>query len=94
MLISTIITVLIFVVIDPELQTTVRELTIAKTTEMMENFGAPTDAIDQAIEGIREQDNFSISAQIKGYFSTLVMSSIVGLLLALILKKKKQEETY
>ncbi len=91
--ISTILTILIFIVIDPELQTTVKDLTIAKTTQMMEDFGAPSDAIDKTIEGIKKQDNFSLSAQIKGYFSTLAISSIIGLLLALILKKKK-EETY
>ena len=93
LLLSTLITILIFIVIDPELQTVVKDLTISKTTEMMENFGAPSEAIDEAIENIKVQDNFSIAAQIKGYFSTLAISSIIGLLLSLILKKKK-EETY
>ena len=92
LLLSTIITILIFIVIDPELQTTVKELTITKTTEIMENLGAPTDAIDQTIESLRKEDNFSLIAQVKGYFSTLAISSIMGLLLALILKKKEEEE--
>ena len=52
------------------------------------------EQIDEAIEKIKEQDNFSLTAQIKGYFSSLAISSIVGLLLALILKKKQEEETY
>ena len=94
LLISTLLTILIFVVVDPDFQATVKDITINKTTEMMENFGAPSDSIDETIQGIREQDNFSITAQIKGYFSTLAISSIVGLLLALILKKKTEEETY
>jgi len=92
LLLSTIITMLIFLVVDPELQVTVKELTIAKTTVMMENFGAPTDAIEEAIDKLRTQDNFSLVAQIKGYFSTLAISSIMGLLFALILKRKKEEE--
>jgi len=92
LLISTILSILIFVVIDPDLQEVVKELTIAKTTVMMENFGTPTEAIEKTIEDLRKQDNLSLIPQIKGYFSTLVMSSIIGLLLALILKKKKEEE--
>lgn len=91
LLLSTIITMLIFLVIDPELQATVKELTIAKTTVMMENFGAPTDAIEETTDKLRTQDNFSLVAQIKGYFSTLAISSIMGLLFALILKRKKEE---
>ena len=92
LLISAVLTFLIFSVIDPELQNTVKELTILTTTEMMENFNLPMDQMDKAIEDIRNQDNFSLVAQIKGYFSTLAISSIMGLLFALILKKNKEEE--
>ena len=60
LLLSTIFTFLIFSVIDPELQDTVKELTIQKTTETMENFNVPMDQVDIAIEDIRNQDNFSI----------------------------------
>tara|TARA_B110000091_G_scaffold191285_1_gene214978 strand:- start:506 stop:1036 length:531 start_codon:yes stop_codon:yes gene_type:complete len=91
LLLSTIFTFLIFSVIDPELQDTVKELTIQKTTETMENFNVPMDQVDIAIEDIRNQDNFSIVSQIKGYFSTLAICSIAGLLIALILKKKEEE---
>lgn len=94
LLISTIVTILIFLVIDPDLQSTVKELSIIETTRIMENFGAPTDAIEQSIEKIKEQDNFSLGSQAKGFFTTLAISSVVGLLLALILKKKKEEDSY
>ena len=60
----------------------------------MENFNVPMDQVDVAIENIRNQDNFSIVSQIKGYFSTLAIFSIVGLLIALILKKKEEENNY
>ncbi len=91
LLISTLMTVLIFIVIDPELQVTVKELTINTTTEFMQNMGANTEQIDEAIKGIQEQDNYSVGAQIKGYFTTLVVFSIFGLLISLILKKKREE---
>jgi hypothetical protein len=92
LLLSTIVTILIFVVIDPELQETVKELTVIKTTETMEGFNVPMESIEIAAEEIRNQDNFSIAAQVKGYFTTLAISSVIGLLIALILKKKKEEE--
>ncbi|WP_299063181.1 DUF4199 domain-containing protein [uncultured Polaribacter sp.] len=90
-LLSTIVTILIFIVIDPDLQATVKEITISKTTEIMENMNAPIDKIDETIEGLKSQNNFSLVAQIKGYFSTLVVASIAGLLLALILKNNKED---
>ena len=91
LLISTLLTLLIFTVIDPELQVTVKELTISTTTEFMQDMGANNEQIDQTINGIREQENYSIGAQIKGYFATLVVFSILGLLISLILKKKREE---
>ncbi len=91
LLISTAMTILIFIVIDPELQTVVKELTINSTTEFMQNMGATTDQISETIDGINAQENYSIGAQIKGYFYTLVVFSILGLLISLILKKKQQE---
>ena len=91
LLLSTLFTLLLFTIIDPELQDTVKELTILKTTEAMENFNVPMDQVDITIEEIRNQDNFSIVSQIKGYFSTLAICSIAGLLIALILKKKEEE---
>ncbi|MDB4171056.1 DUF4199 domain-containing protein [Polaribacter sp.] len=89
LLLSTLFTLLLFTIIDPELQDTVKELTIIKTTEAMEYFNVRMDQI--SIEEIRNQDNFSIVSQIKGYFSTLAICSIAGLLIALILKKKEEE---
>ena len=91
LLISTIMTILIFIIIDPELQSVVKELTINKTTEFMQDMGANTEQISEAVDGIREQDNYSISSQIKGYFSTLLVFSIIGSLISLILKKKREE---
>mgnify|MGYP001187928949 CR=1 FL=1 len=88
---STIFTILIFVLLDPELQVTVKELSIIKQTEMMEYFNTPIDIIEKNIEEQSNSDNFSLVNQIKGYFSSLVIVSIVGLLLALILKKKDED---
>lgn len=92
LLISTIISILIFIVIDPELQVIVKDLTIEKTTTMMENFGAPSEKITETIDKIKEQDNYSIVSQIKGYFMSLAVFSVFGLLIALIVKKKKEEQ--
>jgi len=90
-LISTFITVLIFVIIDPDLQSIVKELSVNKVTEFMQDMGAQTDKIQEKVDKINEQDNFSIAAQIKGYFVTLTYASIAGLLISLILKKKEEQ---
>lgn len=91
-LISTIVTILIFNVIDPELQTVVKELTINTTSEFLQDMGATTEQIDESINKINEQDNYSIGAQIKGYFFTLVIASIVGLLISLIMKRNPEQD--
>lgn len=91
LLISVTMTILIFVVIDPELQNTVRELSIAKTTTLLEDMGATTDVIEQTISDIKEQDNYSVGAQLKSYLYSLIFASVFGALISLILKKKREE---
>jgi hypothetical protein len=91
LLISVSMTILIFVVIDPELQNTVKELSISATTTLLENMGATTDVIDQSISDLRAQDNYSVGAQLKSYFYSLIFASIFGALISLILKKNKED---
>jgi hypothetical protein len=92
LLISTIMTILIFVVIDPDLQVTVKDMTIEKTTQMLQDFGLDSEAIDKSIQEIKDQDSYSVGAQVKGYFFSLIFASVFGLLFSLILKKKKEEQ--
>ena len=78
---------LLFNVIDPDLQSTVQEMTIEKSVQMMERFGAPEDAIDQSIAQMEETNNYSLGNQVKGFFMMLMFMIIVGLIVAAVVKK-------
>ncbi len=90
-LISTLVAFLIFNVIDPEAKEVLKQMSIEKVTEMMESFNVPEDALDEAIAKIEETDSFSLASQVKSYFITLAMYSVIGLIVAAIMKKKNPE---
>ena len=90
-LIQTIVVALIFNVVDPSAKDEMKQLTIDKTEEMLENFNVPSEQIDEAIAKIEQDDNFSFGNQVKNYFISLVVYSVIGLILAAILKKKNPE---
>jgi hypothetical protein len=90
-LISSLISLLIFNVIDPGAQEEIKQMSIDKVTDMMENFDVPQENIDEAIAKIQEQDSFSFISQIKNYFISLAIYSVFGLLLAAIMKKNNPE---
>jgi len=66
-------------------------MSIEKVTEMMEKFNVPEEALDEAIAKIDETDSFSLVSQIKNFFITLAMYSVIGLIVAAIMKKKNPE---
>jgi len=86
-LVSSAFNYLLFNVIDPSAQDAVKEVTIAKTTQMLEGFNVPSADIDKAIADIEAQDQYSPLNLLKGLVMGLIVSSIVGLILAAIFKK-------
>lgn len=86
-LISTVMSYLLFNVIDPEAAVTLKEMTIEKSVAMMEGFNAPVDAIDKAVTQMEEQDQYSIGNVLKGLAGNLVVMSIIGLIVAAAMKK-------
>ena len=91
-LMSTLFSILLFNLIDTSLQVTVKELTLKATSEMMKKFGADKTAMKEALKTINETDQFSVLQQIKGIFTSLVMSSIFGLILAAFFKTPTRQE--
>ncbi len=87
-LISTVVGILIFNVIDPEMASYLQEKTLAMTAEMLEKFGTPQAAIEDQMAKMAEQDNFSAISQLKNYVFSLAFMSVIGLLVALIFKTK------
>ena len=90
--IGTIVSIAIFAVIDPDAATYLNEqiLILSKTT--MERFGAPQEVITTALEEASKKDNFSIGMQLQSYVFRLAFYAIVGLIVALIVKKTDTSE--
>jgi hypothetical protein len=87
--VSIVVTILLFHVIDPELGARVKEMTIETTIGMMERFGTPQEAMDEAIAKIEETDQFSIGKIFQGNLMSIVFALILGLIVAAFFKKEK-----
>ncbi|QQX76557.1 MULTISPECIES: DUF4199 domain-containing protein [Aequorivita] len=88
LLISTVVGILIFNIIDPELAAFLQEKTLEMTAEFLQKLGTPQAEIDKQMEKMAEQDNFAIGTQLKNYVFSLAFMSVIGLLVALIFKTK------
>lgn len=91
-LISVGFNILLFNVIDPSAKDTLNDIIIKYTGEMMEKFGAPSAAINEALKKMQENNPYSTIELLKGAIYSIVGSSIFGLLLALIFKSKPSQE--
>ena len=72
---------LLYNVIDTELDEKMKELTLEKTEQMLENFNAPSDQIEETMEAMEKRD-FSQTPRSLGI--AWMVSLIFGLFLALI----------
>lgn len=90
--ISTVVGIVIFNLVDPDSAQYINEKIIEMTAETMENWGAPQASINETIAKMQEQDNFSIGAQIQSYFVRLVILSLLGLIVAVAVKKNDPNE--
>lgn len=89
--ISTLVSYLLFNFIDTGAADVLKEKTIEKTVQMLEGFNSPTDVIDQTVENMEAQNNYSIVNIAKGLAGYLVMFSIIGLIVAAAMKKKNPD---
>lgn len=86
-ILSTIFSIILFNVIDPEAAEVLKEKIVQTSVQMMENFGAPKSEIDKAVAAMNEQDQFSVISQLKSIAWQLLVYSVIGLIVALIVKK-------
>ncbi|WP_431135240.1 DUF4199 domain-containing protein [Psychroserpens mesophilus] len=86
-LISTIVGVVIFAVIDPDAAQYLNEKIIEMTMQTMESFGAPQASINEAIAGMEGKNNFSAGMQFQSYVIRLLILSVIGLIVGVSLKK-------
>lgn len=87
-LISTIVGILIFNFIDPEAAQTLQEMILESTRQMMENMGAPEESIEQTIAASADTNLYSIAKQAQQYAINLVIFCVIGLIVALAVRKK------
>lgn len=84
---------LMYNVIDPELPQTLKDYTKEMTMEMLDRFDVPDDQVEEQMEKLEEQDNFSFGAQLKNTLITMIVfGGIMGLILGLIFKKTPKVE--
>ncbi len=88
LLISVVVSILIFNFVDPEAAEVLKERIVEMSESMMKRFGAPQEEIDKAIAKMEDENSFGIGKQLQNYVFQLIFYSIFGLLVALIMKRK------
>lgn len=89
LIIATVFNLLMYNVIDTNLAQNMEEHVIKNTVEMMENFGAPEESIEQTIVGLETfAEKFSVLGMLEQLFWSVIVGAILLTIPALILKKK------
>ncbi|MCR8668569.1 DUF4199 domain-containing protein [Aestuariibaculum sp. M13] len=89
LVIYTLLTFVLFSVIDTEAGAVLKEKTIENRVEMMKGFNTPIDDIAKYVEQMETQNIFSLLNMLKGLAIYLVLFSIIGLIVAAAMKKSK-----
>ena len=77
-------------VIDTELAGFIQNKTVENTTALMERFNVPEEEIEKAVEKIDVEGQYSAISMLKGYGWGILISAVVALIIAAIVKKDKQ----
>ncbi len=88
---TTVFSLLLFNVIDPDAAERLQDMIIESTAQTMENFGAPEESIDETISQMSEASQFGVGQQIRGFFTGIIIYSVIGLIVAAVMKKKRPE---
>jgi len=86
-IISTVVSAILFNFIDPDAALFIKEKTVETTISMMEGFNAPAEAIAEAVEKIENQNQYGFASILKSLAWGLLFQSIIGLIVAAIMKK-------
>ncbi|WP_452220470.1 DUF4199 domain-containing protein [Lacinutrix salivirga] len=91
--ISTLVSVIIFNFIDPEAAETLKEKVIEASVDMMRGFNAPEDAIAEAVDKMEAQENqFAIGSLVQSLLIQLIIYSVIGLIVSAIMKKNNPDQ--
>ena len=91
--ISTLFSILLYTVIDPDLPQNLSDAAVVKTEEMMRNFGAPEDAIEKQMDQMREDmpKRFSTVGLLTQLGWSLIIYAVLSLITSLFVKKNEPE---
>ncbi len=89
--IPTIFLYLLFNFIDADAAEMLKEISLEKAEEMMRKFGAPESDIETALEEASSKNSYSLGNMGMQYAGTVIFGSVIGLIAALTMKKKKEE---
>jgi hypothetical protein len=84
-----VVTYLLFNVVDPSAAETLKELSIETTVNMMEDWGAPEETIEQAIEQAENQNPMALGSQLQAFLLSIIFHGVIGLIAAAIMKKNR-----
>lgn len=94
-LVGAIFNYILFNFIDPELATTIKNLTIKNSEAMFVKLGMSAEQIDLALAEIEKQDmSMTIGKSVQQLAISGIIYAIIGAILAAILKKNKPEEVF
>lgn len=85
--ISSAVSVVLFNFVDSEAAEIVKEQTIENSIKMMEGFGAPQDAIDQAVADMQNTNQFSLVSLLKSFAWQMLFYAVIGLIVAAVMKR-------
>lgn len=93
LIISSLLSYMIFNFIDPDSADVLKEKSIDKMVEVLEKMNKPKEEIDTTINNAKTGNLYSISNVFQGLiFSYLIPLSIIGLLVAAAMKKNNPDE--
>jgi len=84
--------IILFNVIDPQAKATLNEMYLRLALETMQNFTDDTKMLREVAEQQKGTDNLGIGTQLLGLAISIVGYSVVGLIVAAILKSKAKTE--
>ncbi|PNW28583.1 DUF4199 domain-containing protein [Formosa algae] len=90
-IISTLVSIILFNFIDPEAAEILKQQIIEKSTDMMKSFGAAQEQIDLAVVEMEKQNQFEIGSQLKSLAFSIIFYCIIGLIIAVAMKKNDPE---
>ncbi len=91
-LISLLINFLLYNIVDSSLPEVLTDASMEQTASMMERFGAPESAIEDALEQQRPEieAGFTNFGLIKGFFTSLIFYAVICLITGLIVRRREK----